>query len=124
MVHAASRDRGLQCSCAVDSEIDRPWRLGFDSVVEPTEGAVGREHGADAGGERAEGGVSTNPCLHHHLELGAMLVVVSERRERDSRPAGVAVAHDQQTAGRHTIGQDPAAQDRPGLGLQEGVHSR
>ena len=61
------------------------------------------------------------PGLHHRLDLGAVLVVVAERRERHRRLARIAVAQDQEAGGRHALGQDLAAQDRRRLGLQERV---
>ena len=80
----------------------------------PAERAVGREHGADAGGERVEGRVPAGAGLHDRLDLGAVLVVVAERREGHRRLARVAVAQDQEAGGRHALGQDLAAQDRRG----------
>ena len=87
----------------------------------PTERAVGREGGADAGGQRVEGRVAAGAGLDDRLDLGAVLVVVAERRERHRRLARVAVAQDQEAGGRHALGQDLAAEHRRGLGLQEGV---
>ena len=76
---------------------------------------------ADAGRQRVERRVPAGAGLHHRLDLGAVLVVVAERRERHRRLARVAVAQDQEAGGRHALGQDLAAEDRRGLGLQQGV---
>ena len=85
------------------------------------ERAIGREHGADAGGERVERRVPAGAGLDDRLDLGAMLVVVAERRERHRRLARVAVAQDQEAGRRHALGQDLAAENRRGLRLQQGV---
>ena len=77
--------------------------------------------GADAGGQRVEGGVTTGSGLDDCLDLGAVLVVVAKRRQRHRRLARVAVAQDQQAGGRHALGQDLAAEHRCGLGLQQRV---
>ena len=106
---------------AIDGEIDRARRFGLDPVAEAAQRAVGRERRADAGGERVERRVAAGAGLHHGLDLGAVLVVVAERRERHRRLAGIAVAQDQQAGGRDALGQDLAAQDGRGLGLQERV---
>ncbi len=76
---------------------------------------------ADAGGQRVEGRVPAGAGLHDRLDLGAVLVVVAERRERHRRLARVAVAQDQEAGGRHALGQDLAAEHGRGLGLQQGV---
>ena len=113
-------DRGLQGRRAVDGEIDRSRRLSLDPVAGPPS-VRSRERGADAGGQRVEGRVSVRPGLDHRLDLGAVLVVVAERRKRHRRLAGIAVAQDQQAGGRDALGQDLAAEHGRGLGLQERV---
>jgi len=65
--------------------------------------------------------LTAGASLHHRLDVGAVLVVVAERRERHRRLARVAVAQNQHARGRHSLGQDLAAQHRRGLGLQEHV---
>ena len=114
-------DRGFQRRRAVDSEVDRSRRLGLDPVAETAEGALGREQAADARGQVIEGGVPPTPRLDDRLDLGAVLVVVAERRERHRRLAGIAVAQDQQARRRHALGQNLAAQHGRRLGLQERV---
>jgi hypothetical protein len=74
-----------------------------------TQRAVGGECRADAGDQRIEGG-DTVGALHDRLDLGGVLVVVGERRERDLRLPWLAVAQDQQALGRHALGEHVAAQ--------------
>ena len=108
----------------LDREVDRAWRLGLDPVAQAPERAVGCEHDADAAGQRVEGGISAGAGLHDCLDLGAVLVVVAERREGHRGLARFAVAQDQETGRRHALGQDLAAQDWRGLRLQQGVQRR
>jgi len=66
--------------------------------------------------------------LHDHLDLGAVLIVVLQRRQRHLRCAGVGIAQDQQPASGDTHGQDRTAQhgcsmhalQRRKQGLQDG----
>ena len=106
------------------ARIDRPWRLCLDPVAEAAERAVGREAECRRRRRGVEGRVAAGAGLHDRLDLGAVLVVVAERRQRHRRLARVAVAQDQQAGGRHALGQDLAAEHRSGLGLQEGVQRR
>jgi hypothetical protein len=99
-------------------ELDRARRLGLNPATETAQGAVGRERSAYAGRQRVEDRVAAGTGLHHRLDLGPVLVVVAERRERHRRLAWIAVAQDQEAGGRHTVGQNLTAQDRCGLGLQ------
>jgi hypothetical protein len=57
----------LQAGRALDRQIDRPRRVRLDPVAEPAEGSVGREQGADAGGQAVEGGVPRGGGLDDRL---------------------------------------------------------
>ena len=70
------------------------------------------ERGADARGQHVERRVAVRRGLDDGLDLGAVLVVVAERRERHRRLAGVAVAQDQQPGGGDALGQHRVAQER------------
>ena len=73
--------------------------------------------------KQIERGVAASAGLHDGLDVGAVLVVVAQRREGHRGFARVAVAQDQQASGRHALGQDLAAEDGRGPTLQESVQS-
>jgi hypothetical protein len=111
-------DAGLESGRPFYGQVNRARRLSLDPVAEPAERAISRKDRADAGRERGKAGVPIQ-ALDHRLDLGTVLVVVSERRERHRGLAGIAVAKDQQAGCRHALGQDLATEDRRRLGLQE-----
>ncbi len=78
---------------------------------------------ADAGAEGVESLVTRCP-LDYRFDLGAVLVVVAQRRERDlrlARLARLAVAQDQQAGRRDPLGQHLIAQGCGGKRLQPRV---
>jgi hypothetical protein len=125
---------GLQADRALDWQIGRAGRLRLDPVAEPAERSISRKDRADAGGERGKAGVPIQ-ALDHQLDLGTVLVVVSERRERHRGLPRVAIAQDQQPLGRDALGQRLAAEGGGGKrrdprvqrgedGFARGVQSR
>ena len=70
------------------------------------------ERGADARGQHVERRVAVRRGLDDGLDLGAVLVVVAERRQGHRRLAGIAVAQDHQPGGRDALGQRRVAQER------------
>lgn len=106
-------DCGLQRRRALNRQIDRSRCLRLDPIAEAAQCAVGCNSPADAGGQRVEGGVTVG-ALDHSLDLGAVLVVIAERRQRDLGFSRFAVTQDQQAIGGHTLGKDLAAQSRGG----------
>ena len=64
---------------------------------------------AVAGGSGVKGGVTVG-ALHARLDLGPMLIVVGQRRQRHLGLAWLAVAQEQQALGRDALGQHLAAQ--------------
>ena len=112
--------RRLQAGRAFDRQIDRARRFRLDPIAEPTQRPVGRDGRADAGAEGVEGSITVG-ALNDRLDLGAVLVVVRERRKRDLGFARLAVAQDQQAVRRHAFGQDVATQGGGGLRRQPSV---
>jgi hypothetical protein len=53
-------------------------------------------------------------CRHDRVDLGPVLVVVAQRRERDLGLSRLAVPQDQEARGGHALGQHVAAQGRGG----------
>ena len=102
-------DGRLQAGRALDRHIDRTWRFGFDPVTEAAQHAVGGDGRADAGSQIVERGI-TRRALDHSLNLGAMLIVVAQRRQRHLGLPRLAVTQDQQATGWHALGQHIAAQ--------------
>ena len=95
------------------AQIDRTRRFCLDPIAEAAQRAVCGNRRADAGAEGIEGGV-TGGTLHDRLDLRSVLVVVTQRRERDLGLAWLAVAQDQQACGWHAFGQRVTAQGRGG----------
>ena len=84
-------DGGLHARRALDGQIDRPWGFRLDPVTEPAQRAVGGESRADAGGQHVEGSVTVG-TLHDRLDLGTVLVVVTQWRQGHFGFAWLAVA--------------------------------
>ena len=74
------------------------------TVMHGTQRSVGGDHRANAGAECVEGSVAVD-ALNDRLNLGAMLIVVGQRRQRDLRFTRITVAQDQQAISRHALGQ-------------------
>lgn len=91
--------------------IEQPFAAARDAGVHGSVvgGEVGGERRANAGGQPVEVGVPIG-ALHDRFDLGAVLVVVAQRRERHLRLARFAVPQDQEPGGGHALGQNLAAQ--------------
>jgi len=105
--------RCFQRLAALDGQINRLGSFSLDPVAQAAQRAVGGERRANAGAKRVEGGITVS-ALDHRLDLGAVLVMVSQRRERRLRLPRFTIAQDQKTPGRYTLGQHLAAQDGGG----------
>ena len=89
--------------------LDGLRRCGLNPIAKASERAVRRKPRADLPAERVEGRI-TNGALTDRFDLSSVLVVISERRQRNLRISRLAVTQDQQAVGRHTLGQHVAAQ--------------
>ena len=94
---------------ALDREVHRARRFRLDPVAEAAQRSVGGKRRADAGGQRVEGDV-TGGTLNDSLDLGAVLVVVGKRRQRNLGLAWFAIAQDQQPLGWNAFGKHVAAE--------------
>ena len=104
-------DRRLQARRALDGQINRARGFRLDPVAAATECAVGRDHRADTGAKGGEARVAIG-ALHDRFDLGAVLVVVAQRRQRHTGFPGLAIAQDHQADSGNALGQDHAAQHR------------
>ncbi len=102
--------RRFQACRPLDGQIDPPRRFRLDPVAETSQRPVSGERRADAGDQRIESCITVG-ALNDRLDLGAVPVVIGERRKRRLRLPRFAVAQDQQPLGRHALGQHLAAQD-------------
>ena len=87
-------DGSFQAGRALDRKIDRAWSLRLDPIAEAAQRAVGSNHCVDAGAEGVKGGV-TSSALHDRLDLGPVLIVVAQRRQRDLWLPRLAITKDQ-----------------------------
>lgn len=71
--------------------------------------SIGSNRRADAGAECVEAGV-TGRALHDRLDLGPVLVMVTQGRQRHLRLPRLAVAQDQEASSVYALGQHVTAQ--------------
>ena len=106
---ARDRHRRLQAGGTFDRQIDRARRFCLYPVAEAAKRSVGGNRRANAGAEGVKGGV-TGRTLHDRLDLGPVLVVVAQRRQRHLGLPRFAVAQDHKTRSGHAFGQHVTAQ--------------
>ena len=82
--------RCLQAGGPLNRQIHRLWRFRLNPVTPTAERAVCTDDSADLGAEGCKGSVAVR-ALHDGFKLGAMLLMVGERRQRHRRIAGIAV---------------------------------
>ena len=113
--------RSLQRRRALDGQIDRGRGFGFDPIAEAAKRAVGFQRSTDGGDQGVEGGGPAATCLDNDLQLGPVLVVIAQGRQRHIWLAWLAIAQDDQAGRRNPLWQHLIAQDKGGKRLQPRV---
>lgn len=86
--------RRFQGDSALDRQIDGGRGLGFDPIAKAAKRAVSFKCGADGGDQSVEGAGPAGASLDDDLQLGAVLVMVTQGRQRHLWFARLAVAQD------------------------------
>ena len=100
----------LQGRRAFDGQVERGRGLGFNPVTEAAERSIRLQSRADGGDQVIKRAGPAGTRLDDDLQLGPVLIVIAQRRQRHFRLARLAIAQDDQPGGRDPLRQDLVTQ--------------
>jgi hypothetical protein len=112
--------RCLQRRRALDGQIDRSRGFGLNPVADTAKGAVGFKRRADGSDQLVESAGPAIGGLDNDFQLGAVLVVKTQWRQRDFGLTWLAVPQDDQSGGRDAFRQVFVPQGNCGVIPPEG----